>query len=86
MVEAIRNRKLPLVGDGGGVWSFIHIEDAADATVSAIEGVGAGSTTSWTTSRRRSPSGCRAASAVDAPAPRKCRGGSHGCSRARRRR
>ena len=26
----IRKRKFPVVGDGGGVWSFIHIEDAAD--------------------------------------------------------
>jgi nucleoside-diphosphate-sugar epimerase len=36
-VDAIRARKFPIVGDGGGVWSFIHIEDAADATVAAIE-------------------------------------------------
>lgn len=36
--ELIRKRKFPIVGDGGGVWSFIHIEDAADATVAAIEG------------------------------------------------
>jgi nucleoside-diphosphate-sugar epimerase len=33
----IRARKFPVVGDGGGVWSFVHIEDAADATVAAIE-------------------------------------------------
>jgi nucleoside-diphosphate-sugar epimerase len=26
-----------VVGDGGGVWSFIHVADAADATVAAIE-------------------------------------------------
>ncbi len=26
-----------MVGDGGGVWSFIHIADAAEATVAAIE-------------------------------------------------
>jgi nucleoside-diphosphate-sugar epimerase len=25
------------VGDGGGVWSFIHIADAAEATVAAVE-------------------------------------------------
>jgi nucleoside-diphosphate-sugar epimerase len=25
------------VGDGAGIWSFVHIEDAADATVAAIE-------------------------------------------------
>lgn len=36
-VEMIRRRKFPLVGDGGGVWSFIHIADAAEATVAAVE-------------------------------------------------
>jgi nucleoside-diphosphate-sugar epimerase len=35
--EMVRKRKFPVVGDGGGVWSFIHIADAADATVAAIE-------------------------------------------------
>jgi nucleoside-diphosphate-sugar epimerase len=33
----VRQRKFPLVGNGAGVWSFIHIADAADATVAAIE-------------------------------------------------
>jgi nucleoside-diphosphate-sugar epimerase len=42
LVQAIRKRQLPLVGDGGGVWPFVHIEDAAEATVSAIEGRGHG--------------------------------------------
>ncbi len=36
-VEMIRARKLPLAGKGTAVWSFIHIEDAAAATVEAIE-------------------------------------------------
>jgi nucleoside-diphosphate-sugar epimerase len=36
-VTAIRQRKFPLVGSGAGMWSFIHIEDAATATVAAIE-------------------------------------------------
>ena len=36
-VELVRRRKFPLVGDGGGVWSFIHVADAAEATVAAIE-------------------------------------------------
>ena len=36
-VEMIRKRKFPLVGDGAGVWSFIHIADAAEATVAAME-------------------------------------------------
>jgi nucleoside-diphosphate-sugar epimerase len=35
--ELIRRRKFPLVGDGGGVWSFVHIADAAEATMAAIE-------------------------------------------------
>jgi nucleoside-diphosphate-sugar epimerase len=35
--ELIRRRKYPLVGDGGGVWSFIHVADAAEATVAAVE-------------------------------------------------
>lgn len=40
--EAVRKRQMPVVGDGGGVWSFIEIRDAADATVAAIEGGPAG--------------------------------------------
>ena len=35
--ELVRKRKFPLVGDGGGMWSFIHVADAAEATVAAIE-------------------------------------------------
>lgn len=35
--EMVRKRKFPLVGDGGGVWSFIHVADAATATVAAVE-------------------------------------------------
>ena len=35
--ELVRKRKFPLVGDGGGVWSFIHVGDAAEATVAAVE-------------------------------------------------
>jgi nucleoside-diphosphate-sugar epimerase len=37
MFEMIRKRRFPLVGGGGGVWSFIHIADAAEATVAAVE-------------------------------------------------
>jgi len=36
-VESIRKRRFPLVGHGGGVWSFIQIDDAAQATVAAVE-------------------------------------------------
>jgi nucleoside-diphosphate-sugar epimerase len=41
-VEMVRKRQLPIVGGGTGVWSFIHIEDAAAATVAAVEGGPAG--------------------------------------------
>src|SRR5687767_12265207 len=34
---AIRKRRFPVVGDGGGIWSFIHVEDAAAATAVAVE-------------------------------------------------
>jgi nucleoside-diphosphate-sugar epimerase len=34
---AIRKRQFPIVGSGGGIWSFIHIEDAAEATAIAVE-------------------------------------------------
>ena len=37
IVKLIEQRKLPVVGDGSGVWSFIHYDDAADATVKAVE-------------------------------------------------
>jgi nucleoside-diphosphate-sugar epimerase len=35
--ELVRKRNFPLVGDARGVWSFIHVADAADATVAAVE-------------------------------------------------
>src|SRR6266542_295116 len=37
MAGPIRKRRFPIVGDGGGVWSHIHIEDAAAATAIAVE-------------------------------------------------
>jgi nucleoside-diphosphate-sugar epimerase len=36
-VEMIRKRRFPLVGDGAGVWSFVHVDDAAAATLAALE-------------------------------------------------
>ncbi len=33
----VRARRFPVVGDGAGVFSFIHVEDAAQATLAAIE-------------------------------------------------
>ena len=40
--EMVRKRRYPVVGGGGGVWSFVHIADAADATVEAVEHGGRG--------------------------------------------
>ncbi len=37
MTELVRKRRLPIVGSGAGVWSFVHIDDAAAATVAALE-------------------------------------------------
>ena len=37
LLEAVRRRRFPVVGDGGGVWSFVHLDDAAAATVLALE-------------------------------------------------
>jgi 2-alkyl-3-oxoalkanoate reductase len=37
LVELIRKRKFPIVGGGDGIWSWIHIDDAAAATVAAVE-------------------------------------------------
>jgi 2-alkyl-3-oxoalkanoate reductase len=37
MVDDLRRRRFPMVGAGTGVWSFVHIDDAAGATVAAVE-------------------------------------------------
>ena len=33
----VRQQQFPIVGSGEGVWSWVHIEDAAEATVAAVE-------------------------------------------------
>jgi nucleoside-diphosphate-sugar epimerase len=35
--ELMRRRRLPVVGGGAGVWSFVHVRDAAEATLAALE-------------------------------------------------
>ena len=84
LVEAVRERQFPIVGDGGGVWSFIHLDDAAAATVRALEHEGAGvynvvddepaPVREWLP---------QLASAVGAKPPRRSRAGSPGWSRAK---
>jgi 2-alkyl-3-oxoalkanoate reductase len=37
LIEPVRRRLYPIIGDGGGITSWIHLEDAASATVLALE-------------------------------------------------
>jgi nucleoside-diphosphate-sugar epimerase len=37
MIELVRKRQLPVIEAGGGVWSWIHLGDAATATLAAVE-------------------------------------------------
>ena len=37
LLDAVRARRFPIVGDGGAIWSFIHLDDAAAATVLGLE-------------------------------------------------
>jgi 2-alkyl-3-oxoalkanoate reductase len=37
LVEMVRKRKLPIIGAGTGIWSWVHLDDAAAATVAAVE-------------------------------------------------
>jgi len=41
-LELARRRRFPIVGDGGGIWSFVHLDDAAAATALALEQGAAG--------------------------------------------
>jgi nucleoside-diphosphate-sugar epimerase len=42
LIEPVRKRQFPIVGDGGGMMSFIHLDDAAAATVLALKHDGSG--------------------------------------------
>jgi nucleoside-diphosphate-sugar epimerase len=35
--QEVRKRRFPIVGDGGGVFSFVHVDDAAAATICALD-------------------------------------------------
>ena len=37
LVELIHKRAIPVIGDGAGVWSWLHVDDAASAAVAALE-------------------------------------------------
>ena len=36
-LDQVRRRLFPVIGDGGGWWSFLHLDDAAEATTCAVE-------------------------------------------------
>jgi nucleoside-diphosphate-sugar epimerase len=37
LLELVRKRKMPVVGSGSGIWSWVHVDDAAAATIRALE-------------------------------------------------
>lgn len=37
MIDRLRRRRVPLIGDANGWWSLLHIDDAAAATATAVE-------------------------------------------------
>lgn len=37
VAASVHRRQFPVIGRGGGMWSFVHIQDAAAATVAAVE-------------------------------------------------
>jgi nucleoside-diphosphate-sugar epimerase len=37
LTEMIQKRRVPIIGNGAGIWSLVHIQDAAAATAAALE-------------------------------------------------
>jgi nucleoside-diphosphate-sugar epimerase len=74
MGDQVRRQQVPIIGDGQGVYSFVHIDDAAGATAAALE-CPPGRTTSSTETLRLSTCGRRRGSAC-AASPRRRRGAS----------
>jgi 2-alkyl-3-oxoalkanoate reductase len=84
LVAAVRTRKFPIVGDGGGVWSFIHLDDAAAATVLALEHDGPGIYNIVDDEPRPPASGCQSSRESSARSrPSASPACSPGCSRAK---
>jgi 2-alkyl-3-oxoalkanoate reductase len=36
-VGTIKRRQVPVIGNGAGIWSFVHVQDAASAAVAALD-------------------------------------------------
>jgi 2-alkyl-3-oxoalkanoate reductase len=58
MGDQVRQQWVPIIGTGEGVWSWVHIEDAAAVTWRHSNAPRV-RTTSWTATRRRSANGCQ---------------------------
>ncbi len=37
MVDLLKRRQVPVIGNGAGIWSFLHVQDAASAAVAALD-------------------------------------------------
>jgi nucleoside-diphosphate-sugar epimerase len=84
-LEAVRKRRFPIIGDGAGITSFVHLDDAAAATVLAVEASKPGIYNVVTTNLRPCASGCRRSRPRSARSRRDAsRAGSHAGLRARR--
>ena len=85
LIEPVRKRQFPIAGDGGGIFSWLHLDDGAAATVAALEHfTGRRSTTSSTTNPPRYATGSRCSPTRWAPSHRAtCRPGWRACSPAR---
>lgn len=42
MVDMLKRRQVPVIGNGAGIWSFLHVQDAASAAVAALDRGAAG--------------------------------------------
>ncbi len=69
-VELVRRRQYPLIGQGDGYLSWVHLDDAASATGSPSSSRRAGCSTSSTTTLPRRASGCRTWPGAPAPSDR----------------
>ena len=69
-LDQLRRRLFPVIGDGGGWWSFIHLDDASEATARAVERGSPVFAMSWTTIRRQSAMLPALAAMIGAKPPR----------------
>jgi len=84
LIGPVRKRQFPIVGDGGGFGSFIHLHDAAAATVLALEHDGPAIYNIVDDDPAPCATGCRPSPRHSAPNhPATFRFGSRACSRAK---